>query len=168
MRLAPRSSKTEWAHGLGHRQISGRPNREGPWDCRGSAAISHRRKNSFRPLADRTGTGTERAGGAQAFLADLLRREGKQREGGRPTIADGPLGREFRPNKDALAGLLSGPERPKAADVRSEPLLANNRPATHAQSHSIRRLSTGRRSGLPRAGQRGSKTSAPDRAEGAS
>jgi tetratricopeptide (TPR) repeat protein len=129
MRLAP-DRQTEWAQALDTANFWASYREAVGLRDRGDLAQAEK---LVRPLADRTGTGTERSV-AQAFLADLLRREGKQRE------AEGyyrdALGRDPT-NKDARRA-----QRTAVGKYRRD----------HAQSHSIRRLSTGRRA-TARAGQ---------------
>lgn len=111
----------------------------------------------IRPLADRAGTPRER-GTAQALVADLLRRQGKQREA--ENYYREALGRDPG-NKEAQAGLyqvLTGQGR----DTRSEPLLANLDPSVRTRIQS---------DGAQQAAQRlrtqaaGLERSQPERAE---
>ncbi len=153
MRLAP-DRQSEWAQALDTANF---------WSSY-REAVGLRDRGDFaqaeklvRPLADRTGTGMERAV-AQAFLADLLRRQGKQREAEgyyRDALSRDPT------NKDALAGLYQVVTA-QGRDVRSEPLLANIDAATRNRIQSDAAQQTGERL---RVQAKGLESSAPDRAE---
>jgi len=153
MRLAP-DRQTEWAQALDTANFWASYREAVGLRDRGDLAQAEK---LVRPLADRTGTGTERAV-AQAFLADLLRREGKQRE------AEGyyrdALGRDPT-NKDALAGLYQVLTA-QGRDVRSEPLLANIDATTRNRIQSDASQQAGERL---RVQAKGLENSAPDRAE---
>ena len=153
MRLAP-DRQSDWAQALDTANFWASYREAVGLRDRGDLAQAEK---LVRPLADRTGTGTERAV-AQAFLADLLRRQGKQRE------AEGyyreALSRDSA-NKDAQAGLYQVLTA-QGRDVRSEPLLANidattrNRIQSDASQQTAERL---------RVQAKGLESSAPDRAE---
>jgi tetratricopeptide (TPR) repeat protein len=153
MRLAP-DRQTEWAQALDTANFWASYREAVGLRDRGDLAQAEK---LVRPLADRTGTGTERAV-AQAFLADLLRREGKQRE------AEGyyrdALGRDPT-NKDALAGLYQVLTA-QGRDVRSEPLLANIDTTTRNRIQSDASQQAGERL---RVQAKGLENSAADRAE---
>ena len=109
----------------------------------------------IRPLADRKGQ--ERAV-AQALMADLLRRQGKQREAEtyyRDALAGDPT------NKDSLVGLYQVMSS-QGRDTRNEPLLANldaatrNRIQADSAQESAERLRTQ---------AKGLASTAPERAE---
>ena len=95
---------------------------------------------------------------AQAFLADLLRRQGKQREAEgyyRDALSRDPT------NKEALAGLYQVVSA-QGRDVRSEPLLANIDATTRNRIQSDTAQQTAERL---RVQAKGLENSAPDRAE---
>jgi tetratricopeptide (TPR) repeat protein len=153
MRLAP-DRQSEWAQALDTANFWSSYREAVGLRDRGDLAQAEK---LVRPLADRTGTGTERAV-AQAFLADLLRRQGKQRE------AEGyyrdALSRDST-NKDALAGLYQVVTA-QGRDVRGEPLLANIDATTRNRIQSDAAQQAGERL---RVQAKGLESSAPDRAE---
>jgi cellulose synthase operon protein C len=153
MRLAP-DRQSEWAQALDTANFWSSYREAVGLRDRGDLAQAEK---LVRPLADRAGTGTERAV-AQAFVADLLRRQGKQRE------AEGyyreALSRDST-NKDALAGLYQVLTA-QGRDVRSEPLLANIDATTRNRIQSDAAQQAGERL---RVQAKGLESSAPDRAE---
>ena len=153
MRLAP-DRQAEWAQALDTANFwSSYRDAVGLRD-RGDLAQAEK---LVRPLADRTGTGTERAV-AQAFMADLLRRQGKQREAEgyyRDALSRDPT------NKDALAGLYQVLTA-QGRDVRGEALLANIDATTRNRIQSDAAQQTAERL---RVQAKGLENSAPDRAE---
>jgi cellulose synthase operon protein C len=153
MRLAP-DRQAEWAQALDTANFwSSYRDAVGLRD-RGDLAQAEK---LVRPLADRTGTGTERAV-AQAFMADLLRRQGKQREAEgyyRDALSRDPT------NKDALAGLYQVLTA-QGRDVRGEALLANIDATTRNRIQSDAAQQTAERL---RVQAKGLENSVPDRAE---
>ena len=153
MRLAP-DRQSEWAPALDTANFWASYREAVALRDRGDLAQAEK---LVRPLADRVGTGQERAL-AQAFMAELLRRQGKQREAEgyyREALTRDPT------NKDALAGLYQVLTA-QGRDVRSEPLLANIDPTTR------NRIQAGASQDIAeklRVQAKGLEKSAPERAE---
>ena len=152
-RLAP-DRQSEWAQALDTANFWASYREAVTLRDRGDVAQAEK---LVRPLAERVGTGQERAV-AQAFLADLLRRQGKQREAEgyyREALTKDPT------NKDALAGLYQVMVA-QGRDVRGEPLLANLDATTRNRIQSNASQATADRL---RVEAKGLDKSAPDRAE---
>lgn len=151
MKLAP-ERQAEWAQALDTANFWASYREAVTLRDRGDVAQAEK---LIRPLADRKGQ--ERAV-AQALMADLLRRQGKQREAEtyyRDALAGDPT------NKDALVGLYQVMSA-QGRDTRNEPLLANLDAATRSR---IQADSAQESADRLRTQAKGVANTAPERAE---
>lgn len=151
MKLAP-DRQAEWAQALDTANFWASYREAVTLRDRGDIAQAEK---LIRPLADRKGQ--ERAV-AQALMADLLRRQGKQREAEtyyRDALAGDPA------NKDALVGLYQVMSA-QGRDTRNEPLLVNLDAATRNR---IQADSAQESADRLRTQAKGVANTAPERAE---